>query len=191
MQARVVLVQVVLVLASTLGIIIPVAFYLRPPEGYRLPRFSETSGQSVVPRTPKMQLSLMLRIIGEVDRSPQTELNRAQAKRFLKLIAPWRSRSRMSDEESRLLTKNLSVVLSDKQRAKMSEMYSLYEGSRGSGGLSGQSAAWQAFRQIYNPFYAPDGYKEFHSLSSESQARYKQRYADRMALLKRWKLKAQ
>ncbi len=177
-------------LASTLGIIVPVAFYLRPPEGYRLPRFSETISQNVISLTPKMQLSVMVRIIGELDQSRPTELNRAQAKRFLTIIKPWRTRSRMSDEESRLIAINLSAVLSDKQRVKMNELYSLYEGYRGSGGPSGQSVALQNFRQIYNPFYAPGGYKEFQSLSSEAQARFKQRHADRMALLKRWKLRA-
>ena len=196
MRFRTVLLKMIIVLVSTLGIIVPVALWTRPPEGYRLPMRVGFTDSGTMPRPIKLQLSFLLRGIGEMEGSKDDALDAAQTRRILALVAPWRTRARMSDEEAHALHEKLNGVLNERQKRWLEKVAAGMPSGGPPGGSGGgfsdgqQRLAMQAFRQAYNPFHPPTALPEFKSLPERARERYKERYAERQKLLEQLARKA-
>lgn len=181
-------------LISTLGIIIPVAMYARPRDGYRVPPILQPGrNYGTMTRTPKMQLSLALRILSGMEQSNQERLAATQARRCLALIEPWCKRPHLSDQTAQALLQELTGVLNEAQLNRFREGMAGFGGGYNSSGLYynyEERHRIEAFREVYNPLFPPVHYKEFQNLNPEAQERYKVRYTERQLLLKAWKLRA-
>lgn len=178
-------------LGLTVGIIGPVVMLSQPVEGYRWP--AGEPPPAVVPRSVKMQLSLILRGLSEMDQSPSGRLNPRQAQRMVTLLSPWQKKAQMSEGEAKALCARLANVLSEGQRDRL-EVW--LQGFGPPGGFYDaadpvQRQRIEYFRQNYNPLYPPGGYEQFKYLPAEMQERYRQRYQARRTIVEQWRRKAQ
>lgn len=182
-----------LVLFGTFGIIVPMSVWLLPVTGNFPPAqpLIPDSGQLIIRRPPKSQLSFYIRGLNELSRVEKRQLRPYQMSRLNSMITPWLQRVTMTDHEAFQLHQKLATVLTREQRMQMRE-WQMSLGSYSPPPLPNDwhGRAIQEFRDTYNPFCAPVKHRLFSVLPPEMRERYQMRYDERMALLKQWRDRA-
>lgn len=184
------MIQAILVLFGTFGLIVPLAILLLPSTGRFPPPRPIISESAPLPfwRPPKSQLSLNLRGLFSLKFGKNSLINAQQQRQMAKIIAPWHKRPEMSDGEAIQLWQKLNAVLTRKQRAFLVEWTAGFEIYRPPVLPDGtQSRALQAFRRTYNPFYPPEKHRHFVFLPKDIAELYQVRYKERMEILQQWR----
>ncbi len=171
----------------TVGIIVPVSVLSKPDGGYRWPFVREKQS---FPRSAKTRLSWLIGAVGilekmsaENSRDKPVPLSNQQAQRLCEAVKPWQTKRPLVEEDARELFDKISKILTPQQQLEIEKLM----GSgpfRGSGRpdlffTEAQRHKMEAFREIYNPFYPPQGQKGYYDLPVETRQRYADRYTSR------------
>jgi hypothetical protein len=192
---KVAVINSIMALLGTVGIIVPVAVWSRPPGGYRVPLRPTISDPVDVPPPPKRQLTTMVRGFAELEQSRQLMLSTTQARSTLRILLRWKTQRFMFDRDAITLMETLTSPLNAGQRTQLST-YMKNNTSSGFGGGFGdmtqrQQYAFDAFRGTYNPFSDPAKHPQFKELPQEIRQRYTARWQQRSDWLKTLEKRAQ
>ena len=160
--------------------------------------------------SPKRRLTGLVRAIGELEKGNKAPLTKDQAKKVLALVAPWRKRPKMTEDQAKALYMKMNAVLTTKQKNELDKMAALRrrnargdrEGGRGGfggGGFGGgggqppspqqmqqfrqQMQKMQGFLKTYNPFYPPGNYRELKDMPDRMRQGWARRHQATVALL--------
>lgn len=183
--------KLLIALALTVGIILPVGVLSKPSGGYRWPFGKEKRSFR---RSAKMQLSFLIYSIGALEQAAQgnaryrsVALTKEQARLVGDAIKPWQKKSPLWEPEAKLLYERLFAFLTPRQQE---ELWHLKEWTSPVGGRSWdeniteqQRQAIETFRGHYNLFYPPESQKGYYDLPVETRQRYADRYVARNSVL--------
>lgn len=191
--------KILIAVGVTLGIIVPVGVLSKPSGGYRWPFSKEGKNWQ---RSAKMRVSWLTLGVGALEGSvPETShdkptpLTPAQARLFCAALKPWQQNRVLSEEEATRLFGQLVEILSPRQKQEI-ELLMGQPPQFGGGNVDaeytpGQRQLIEAYRQIYNPFYAPQAQQGYYDLPADLRGRYASRFTLRNNILLELGRKAQ
>jgi hypothetical protein len=92
---------------------------------------------------PKMRLGRLIRGIGELEKGKKAALTKAQAKKIVAVVTPWKKKPKMTESEAQSLYTKVSAILTAKQKEELASSapdrgLGGPDGRRGPGGPGGR-----------------------------------------------------
>ena len=168
-------------------------------------------------RTAKGRLSGLFRSIEDLEKGKTKALTKTQAKSILGIVAPWKTKTKMTEDEAKTVYGKINMALTSPQKNELDKIAAknrrgFGSSSSGNGGGPGGGAGggnnggppdakamaemraqmqkMQGFMKTYNPFYPITKYAEFKALPDRMKERFTKGYQSRMSVLTKLAAKA-